>query len=78
MVQPVVPASLSLLSLPDVECMQVGGVLPGGLSLRGVSGGERKRVSIGTGLLSRPALMFLDEPTSGEGGRPRGQGQGGH
>ncbi|KAJ1738278.1 hypothetical protein LPJ68_005678 [Coemansia sp. RSA 1086] len=37
----------------------------GGFGDRGVSGGERKRVSIGTELVTDPSILVLDEPSSG-------------
>ncbi|PUZ43932.1 hypothetical protein GQ55_8G046400 [Panicum hallii var. hallii] len=37
----------------------------GNAFVRGVSGGERKRVSIGHEMLVNPSLLILDEPTSG-------------
>jgi ATP-binding cassette subfamily G (WHITE) protein 2 len=33
--------------------------------VRGVSGGERKRTSIGMELILSPKILFLDEPTTG-------------
>ncbi|RZC52780.1 hypothetical protein C5167_021202 [Papaver somniferum] len=37
----------------------------GGSFIRGVSSGERKRVSIGQEILTNPSLLLLDEPTTG-------------
>jgi ABC-type multidrug transport system ATPase subunit len=37
----------------------------GNETIRGISGGERKRLNIATELVTDPSLIFLDEPTTG-------------
>lgn len=37
----------------------------GGHFMKGLSGGERKRTSIGYELITNPSVLLLDEPTSG-------------
>jgi len=51
--------------LESLGLTRVQHTMIGSASVRGVSGGERKRVAIGVELVSAPAVMFLDEPTSG-------------
>uniref|UniRef100_A0A0A0L5B4 ABC transporter domain-containing protein n=1 Tax=Cucumis sativus TaxID=3659 RepID=A0A0A0L5B4_CUCSA len=55
-----VEATISQLGLTRCKNTIVGSPI-----LRGVSGGERKRVCIGQEMLINPSLLFLDEPTSG-------------
>ena len=56
---------LSMVGLVEAKNTMVGGLLPGGIHFRGLSGGERRRLSIATGVVSAPSVIFLDEPTSG-------------
>jgi energy-coupling factor transporter ATP-binding protein EcfA2 len=41
------------------------GTIIGNELIRGCSGGERKRVSIGCQLIMKPSILFMDEPTTG-------------
>ncbi|CAL8995433.1 unnamed protein product [Prunus brigantina] len=51
---------ISELGLSGCRSSMIGGPL-----FRGISGGEKKRVSIGQEMLINPSLLLLDEPTSG-------------
>lgn len=61
-VRNVVEETMGELSLTHIRHSVVGSPLG---VMRGVSGGERKRVSVGAELVVRPSLLLLDEPTSG-------------
>jgi ABC-type multidrug transport system ATPase subunit len=51
---------INMLGLKGCKDTRVGNDLE-----RGISGGERKRTSIGIELITDPSLLFLDEPTTG-------------
>ncbi|EXB78099.1 ABC transporter G family member 10 [Morus notabilis] len=51
--------------LKELGLEHVGNTRIGSESNRGISGGEKRRVSIGVDLVHDPAVLLLDEPTSG-------------
>jgi ABC-type multidrug transport system ATPase subunit len=55
-----VDAVLRTLGLGKVAHTKVGGDL-----VRGISGGEAKRLALGVEMVVNPPLLFMDEPTSG-------------
>jgi len=55
-----VSTMLSTLGLDKCADTIVGSAL-----LKGISGGERKRTSVGVELITNPKMLFLDEPLSG-------------
>ncbi|KAG9135536.1 hypothetical protein Leryth_022280 [Lithospermum erythrorhizon] len=63
------PKSEKVLVLERViESLGLQGVrdsLVGTVEMRGISGGQRKRVNVGLEMVMEPSLLILDEPTSG-------------
>ena len=54
---------LTLQELQAVKHNMIGEDVDGAVS--GISGGERRRVSVGIGLVTDARAIFLDEPTTG-------------
>jgi ABC-type multidrug transport system ATPase subunit len=67
-VKQVVAETMKELGLIHIRDSLVGNPLGGnggGTTVRGISGGERKRVAVGAELVARPSCLLLDEITSG-------------
>ena len=52
--------TLAELGIAHIQNSRIGTT-----GLRGISGGEKRRVMIAQELCSRPSILFLDEPTLG-------------
>lgn len=55
-----VEGTVAELGLVSAQHTKIGTVF-----IKGVSGGQKRRVAIGCELITHPTLLFLDEPTSG-------------
>ena len=62
-----VEAVMSKLGIAALRDVRIGysGDTGGGGRVRGISGGEMRRLSIGLELIANPDVLILDEPTSG-------------
>jgi ABC-2 type transport system ATP-binding protein len=49
----------------DEVIAAVGLTARAGIRMRALSGGERRRLDVALGIVGRPELLFLDEPTTG-------------
>ena len=51
--------------MKDLKLTKIADSIIGNELIKGISGGEKKRVCIGIELISEPQILILDEPTSG-------------
>ncbi|MBN3298477.1 ABCG5 protein, partial [Amia calva] len=56
---------MGILGNSELSLTHVAGTVIGGRIFPGISGGERRRVSIASQLLQDPKVILLDEPTTG-------------
>lgn len=54
---------ICVLFLQKVSCADTN---VGDAKVRGISGGEKKRLSLACELLASPSVIFADEPTTGK------------
>jgi ABC-type Na+ transport system ATPase subunit NatA len=63
------PAEVADGVVAELGLTEAANTVIGNWHMRGVSGGQRRRVVIGCELVVSPSLIFLDEPTSGAASR---------
>lgn len=51
--------------IESLGLQEIRNSLVGTVEKRGISGGQRKRVNVGTEMVMEPSLLILDEPTTG-------------
>ena len=52
-------------TIRSLNLYNVKDTIIGNQTVRGISGGERKRTSIAKEIIYEPKILFVDEPTSG-------------
>eukprot|EP00921_Rhytidocystis_pertsovi_P007677 GHVQ01012717.1.p1 GENE.GHVQ01012717.1~~GHVQ01012717.1.p1 ORF type:complete len:511 (+),score=48.38 GHVQ01012717.1:423-1955(+) len=59
----IVEETMGRMGLTKTRSSRIGNIMEG--SVGGISGGEKKRLAVASELLTRPSVIFADEPTTG-------------